>query len=163
MHKDIYPVETVDENSLYVFVSEGAHGQVKKAVLISPLPDHPDDFFCPLFNLAFGDVVTLESGWTFDDSVRTGNGDMPKVIATVAAIAMDFLMSHPNSSLSFQGYADQKSVLLGKNQRNMLYQRGINSNWQELSRKLDIWGAAAGEFEKYIPGSSYDRILVKLK
>ncbi|ACT93735.1 hypothetical protein [Dyadobacter fermentans] len=52
---------------------------------------------------------------------------------------------------------------LVKTSATCFIKRGINSYWEELSRKLDIWGAAAGEFEKYTPGSSYDRILAKLK
>jgi hypothetical protein len=162
MNKDIYSFQNI-ESSYYVFASEGIRGKVKKGVLISPLSDDLDEYFYPLFNLAFGDLVVFEGRWILDDSIRSGNGDMPKVIATVAAIAMDFLDKHPNCSLSFQGYIDQKSVLLGKNQRNILYQRGINSNWEELSDKFRFWGVKAREFEKYTPGYAYDRILVKLK
>lgn len=163
MNKDIYPFQSIEEDSFYVFVSEGRQGKIKKAVLISPLSDDLNEYFDPVFNLAFGDVIAFEGWWMLDDSVRTGNGDMPKVIATVAAIAMNFLRKHPYCSLSFQGYIDQKSVLVGKNQRNMLYQRGIDSNWDELSAKLKFWGVKAGKFEKYTRRSTYDRILVKLK
>lgn len=163
MNKDIYQFLSIGEDSLYVFVSEGIHGKIEKAVLISPLSDELDEYFYPLYNLAFGDLVVFEGSLILDDSVRTGNGDMSKVIATVAAIVMDFLSKHPYSTLSFQGYIDQKSARLGKNQRNILYQRGINSNWKELSDELRFWGINAGEFEKYDPESTYDRILVKLK
>lgn len=163
MNKDIYEFQTIEEGALYVFVSEGSQGKIKKAVLISPLPDDLDEYFNPLFNLAFGDVVKFEGRWMLDDSVRTRNGDMPKVIATVAFIAMDFLGKKPHCSLSFQGSIDQKSFVLGKNQRNVLYQRGINSNWEKLSDKLRFWGVKAGKLEEYTPGTAYDRILVKLK
>lgn len=98
MNKDIYQFQSIGEDSLYVFVSEGTQGKV-----------------------------------------------------------------HTCSSLSFQGYIDQKSVLLGKNQRNILYQRAIDSNWEQLSDKLGFWGVKAGKLEKYAPGNAYDRILVKLK
>lgn len=163
MNKEVYQFQSIEEDSFYVFVSEGIQGKIKKAVLISPLSDDLDEYFYPMFNLAFGDLVAFEGSWILDDSVRTGNGDMPKVVATVAAIAMDFLGKHPYCSLSFQGYIDQKSVLLGKNQRNMLYQRGIDSNWGELSSKLRFWSVKAGKLETYAPGNAYDRILVKLK
>lgn len=163
MNKDIYEFQSIEEGALYVFVSEGRHGKIKKAVLISPLPDDLDKYFYPLFNLAFGDVTDFEGKWMFDDRVRTRNGDMPKVIATVAFIAMDFLRKNPSCSLSFEGSIDRKSSLLGKNQRNVLYQRGINSNWEKLSDKFRFWGVNGGKFEAYNPGTAYDRILVKLK
>lgn len=163
MNKDIYQFQNIGEDSFYVFVSEGIHGKIEKAVLISPLSDELGEYFYPLFNLAFGDLVVLQGSLILDDSVRTGNGDMSKVIATVAAIVTDFLSKHPNSTLSFQGYIDQKSARMGKNQRNMLYQRGINSNWKELSEELRFWGINAGKFERYNPENTYDRILVKLK
>lgn len=163
MNKDIYQIQSVEEDTLYVFVSEGIRGKISKIVLISPLSDDLDEYFYPLFNLAFGDLVAFEDKWTLDDSIRSGNGDMPKVIATVATIAMDFLRKYPRCSLSFQGYVDRKSVLRGKNQRNMLYQRGIDSNWGDLSDKFRFWGVKAGKFEKYTPGTVYDRILIKLK
>jgi len=163
MNKDIYQFQSIEESSLYAFVSEGIQGKVQKAVLISPLSDDLAESFHPMFNLAFGDVVAFENRWILDDSIRTGNGDMSKVIATVAAIAMEFLGKHPNCSLSFQGYIDKKSVLLGKNQRNILYQRGIDSNWEELSGELRLWGVKGRKFEEYAPGNAYDRILVKLK
>jgi len=121
MNRDIYPFQSIEEGSLYVFSSEGIQGKIKKAVLISPLFDDLTEFFNPLFNLAFGDLAVSKNGWILDDSVRTGNGDMPKVIATVVAIALDFLDRNPYRTLSFQGYIDHKSALLGKNQRNMLY------------------------------------------
>jgi hypothetical protein len=163
MNKDTYPFLNLEGDFIYAFVSEGIRGNVLKAVLISPLPYHPEKHFNPLFNLGFGDVVGHDEEWTLDDSVRSGNGDMPKVIATVARIAMEFLRKHPDCALSFQGYIDQKSVLHGKNHRNVLYQRGINSNWPELSVEFTFWGGKAGNFEKYVVGNQYDQILVKIK
>lgn len=163
MNKDIYTFLNLEEDFIYVFVSEGIRGNILKAVLISPLPYHPEQHFNPLFNLGFGDITGRNEGWFLDDSVRSGNGDMPKVIATVARIAMEFLRKHPDCALSFQGYNDQKSVLHGKNHRNVLYQRGINSNWSELSAEFAFWGDKAGHVEQYIVGNQYDQILVKLK
>ncbi|WP_019940757.1 DUF6934 family protein [Dyadobacter beijingensis] len=163
MNKDIYHFQSIEDSSLYTFTSEGIHGKIHKVVLMSPLIDELNAHFDPLFNLAFGDIVRLKDSWVLDDSIRTGNGDMPKVIATVAAIAIAFLEKHPHSTLSFQGYMDPKSAFLGKNQRNILYQRGINSNWEELSAKLRFWGVKAGKFESYTRGSTYDRILANRK
>ena len=163
MNKDIYPFRNVIDDFVYLFVSEGIHGTIDKGVLIDPIPDNLSYWFKSTYNLGFGDVVISENGWGLNDNVRSGNGDMPKVIATVARIAIDFLTSHPSSVLSFQGYIDSKSAEQGKNHRNILYQRAINSNWNELSIKFSFWGVKEGQIEEYVVSQQYDQILVKLK
>lgn len=163
MNKDIYPFYQAENDSLYFFISKGIHGDIQKVVSISKIPDrfgYPSD---SAYNLGFGDVVTSSRGWTVDDSPRSGNGDMPKVIATVARIAIEFLREHPESSLSLEGYIDEKSAIQGKNQRNILYQRAIDSNWVQLSTEFRFWGVRSGEIVDYIIGNQYDRILVKYK
>ncbi|SDE04761.1 hypothetical protein SAMN04487996_103197 [Dyadobacter soli] len=163
MNKDIYPFYQAEDDFLYFFVSSGIKGDIQKAVVISDVPDssnYPSD---SVYNLGFGDVVAVSSSWILDDSPRSGNGDMPKVIATVALIAMDFLREHPWALLSLEGYVDEKSALQGKNHRNILYQRAIDSNWAELSTEFRFWGVKSGKTEDYIVGNQYDRILVNFK
>jgi hypothetical protein len=78
MNKDIYEFRNLIEDSLYHFVSEGVRGKIEKVVLISLLPDSQDNYFKPLYNLAFGDLIIFDDDWWLDDTVRSGNGDMPK-------------------------------------------------------------------------------------
>lgn len=163
MNKDFYPFQNLEDDMIYLFLSEGILGRIEKGVLIRPIPDEASFGFDFAFNLGFGDISTLGNNWFLDDSVRSGNGDMPKVIATVAQIAMDFLHKHPESVLSFQGYIDLKSSIKGKNHRNILYQRAINSNWAELSLNFNFWGVTSGRVEKYSTGNQYDQIFVRLK
>lgn len=163
MNKDIYPFQNIEGDFIYIFISEGIHGEILKVVLITPLPDDLGNDFKPQYNLGFGDLFDIGEGWIVNDAVRSGNGDMPKVIATVAKIGMEFLDKHPGATLSFVGYVDQKSALQGKNHRNILYQRGINSNWSELSIQYNFWGVKEGRIERYVAGRQYDRILIKHK
>ena len=163
MNKDIYPFYYDEDHSLYFFISIGTHGDIQKVVSISKIQDNSDYPSTPAYNLGFGDVVTLPGGWTLDDSPRTGNGDMAKVIATVARIAMEFLREHPGSLLSLEGYIDEKSAMQGKNQRNILYQRAINSNWVQLSSEFRFWGVKSGKILEYVVGNQYDKILVNRK
>ncbi|MGV3602539.1 MAG: DUF6934 family protein [Dyadobacter fermentans] len=161
--KNVYPYRSVKDDFVYLFVSEGIHGAIEKGVLIEAIPDDGCYWFESTFNLGFGDVAFSEEGWELDDTVRTGNGDMPEVIGTVIRIAMDFLSKYPTATLSFQGYIDSKSVQQGKNHRNILYQRAINSNWEALSAQFDFWGVKGGQIEPYMVGYQYDQILVKHK
>lgn len=163
MNKDIYPFYQAEDDSLYFFVSRGVHGDIQKVVSINKIPDNPDYPSESVYNLGFGDVITVAGGWTIDDSPRSGNGDMSKVIATVARIAMEFLRENPESLLSLEGYMDEKSTMQGKNQRNILYQRAIDSNWVQLSSEFRFWGTRSGEISDYIVGNQYDKILVNRK
>ncbi|SEJ12591.1 hypothetical protein SAMN05216327_106212 [Dyadobacter sp. SG02] len=160
MDKDCYKFVVGQDDFTYIFISEGVKGKIAKGVLISPLPAASVYPFSSVYNLGFGDFVNFDRKWIIDDSVRSGNGDMPKVIATVARIAMDFLTKNPDSVLSFEGYMDEKSALHGRNHRNVLYQRAINSNWAELSEEFRFWGVQEGKFEEYSVGTHYDQILV---
>ncbi|PSL26036.1 DUF6934 family protein [Dyadobacter jiangsuensis] len=162
MNKDCYQFSKRSDGFTYTFISEGIRGRIVKGVLISPLYSAFTYPFSSVYNLAFGDLVPFHDTWMLDDSVRSGNGDMPKVIATVVRIAMDFLVRNHNSILSFEGYMDEKSVLRGKNHRNLLYQRAINSNWAELSKDFKFWGASGRKIDSYSVGIAYDTILVGL-
>ncbi len=163
MNKDSYPFQSIEEDFIYFFISEGIHGKIQKVVSITPLHDDLGNHFKPQYNLGFGDLVGINDEWIISDAVRSGNGDMSKVIATVARIEMEFLNKHPEATLSFVGYLDEKSALQGKNHRNILYQRGISSNWSELSTYYNFWGVKEGRIEQYIADRQYDRILIKHK
>ncbi|SDE04847.1 hypothetical protein SAMN04487996_103199 [Dyadobacter soli] len=163
MDRTTYPIHSTNDGFEYLFISEGIRGNILKGISIEYIPDDQPHFLRPIYNLAFGDAKLVGDNWALNDSVRSGNGDMPKVIATVVKVAVEFLTRHKNATLSFQGYLDEKSLAMGKNQRNILYQRAIDSNWDELSVKFCFWGAKTGKFEEYSIGNQHERILVKLK
>lgn len=130
--------------------------------MITPIePDLVNSPHLDLYNLAFGDVKEEDNSWIFDDSSRSNNGDMPKVMATVVRIAIDFMKKNKNAVLTFSGYIDQKSDTLGRNQRTILYQRAIESNWVELNTYFQFWGIRDDKQEDYVPGKLYNKILVQ--
>ena len=164
MDKEIYSIHYVPGTYVFTFDSEGIHGKIRKIVTI----DRIDEPFVDLipghyYNLAFGDLKIENGFWEMDDGARTNNGDMSKVIATVAQIAIDFLCKNREAVLFFKGYPDSKSVKPGRNQRNMLYQRVINSNWEFLSGKFVIKGFNSEEYADYARGQPFDAILISCK
>ncbi|OJV20073.1 MAG: hypothetical protein BGO21_11855 [Dyadobacter sp. 50-39] len=163
MDRETYTFYTTADGVGYFFISEGSRGKILKGVSIKPLPNAAPDFLRPIYNLAFGDARKTTNGWTLDHSVRSGNGDMPRIIATVVQIAMEFMAQNTRATLSFQGYADIKSLALGKNQRTILYQRVIDSHWSELAVNCNFWGAKNNEVAEYTVGNQYERILARLK
>lgn len=164
MNKEVYPVYSVPGARVFRFDSEGPHGKIRKMVVIDPLENAfarlmPGEYY----NLAFGDLKTENGIWELDDSKRSNNGDMPKVVATVAQIAIDFLRKNCGATLYFTGYLDSKSIKAGQNQRNILYQRAIDSNWEFLSAEFVVKGIKAKEPVDYIRGQQYDAILISRK
>ncbi|SEJ12625.1 hypothetical protein SAMN05216327_106214 [Dyadobacter sp. SG02] len=116
-----------------------------------------------LYNLGFGDLKIRNNEWILDDSTRTNNGDMSKVIATVVQIAVLFLREHKDAILFFQGYWDSKSIKGGRNQRNLLYQRAIESNWEDFTNEFVIRGVISSKIIDYVNGDTYDEILIRCK
>ncbi|HWV33573.1 MAG TPA: hypothetical protein VN038_28155 [Dyadobacter sp.] len=164
MNKEIYPVHYVPGTYVFTFDSEGIHGKIRKIVTI----DRMEGPFVGLiqgdyYNLAFGDVKVENGFWEIDDGARTNNGDMLKVIATVAQIAIDFLCKNREAVLYFKGYPDSKSIKSARNQRNMLYQRAIDSNWEFLSGKFVIKGFNRKGYVDYVRGQPFDAILISCK
>lgn len=164
MDKEIYSIHYVPGTYVFTFDSEGIHGKIRKIVTIDRMEGPfvgliPGDYY----NLAFGDLKVENGFWEMDDGARTNNGDMSKVIATVARIAIDFLCENRKAVLYFKGYPDSKSTNPARNQRNMLYQRAINSNWEFLSRTFVIKGFNSEEYVDYVRGQPFDAILISRK
>ncbi|MEO6284626.1 MAG: hypothetical protein ABIN80_11870 [Dyadobacter sp.] len=164
MNKESYSYRKSGDGNLYSFVSEGTYGNITKSVsivrILSEFTNLPDQ---EIYNLAFGDFRIINGQWMIDDSSRSNNGDMPKVIATVAKIAIEFMHENKTAILSFSGFMDKKSFELGRNQRTNLYQRAINSNFEELCKSFEIMGVIKDRIEEYALGTGYDRILIKCK
>ncbi|WP_353718133.1 hypothetical protein [Dyadobacter sp. 676] len=88
---------------------------------------------------------------------------MPRVIATVFRIAREFLTENPDALLMFQGYADGKTNAEGRNQRNALYQRVIESNWSALASFYQIQGIKENQLVEYSHRGCFDAILIAPK
>jgi hypothetical protein len=163
VNKETYAFKTSSVGNDYFFVSEGKFGEINKQVSISRIQSSAPVEVDELYNLAFGDLKRIRGKLVMDDSVRSSNGDMPKVLATVAKIAIAFMKENKEATLAFEGFWDDKSSELGRNQRTILYQRAINSNWSELISDFNISGIKDGLRVDYTPGVNYDVILIKHK
>ncbi len=127
------------------FVSVGEKGNIPKRIVFEET-DH-----WGVYNLAFGDVG--ENG-EIDDNKISDNGDRDKILATVAAVVMDFTKRYPDRFVIFSG-----STL----SRTRLYRRAITLNFEELSTLFEIYGYQGNEIIPFSKNSNVDAFLVKRK
>lgn len=146
MNLDQYPVQVLQGGSVYVFVSVGTRGRVLKVVQYEETEEEGT------FNLAFGDF-NAETG-ELDDRSITNNGDREKVLATVAATAVDFLNSRPHASVRAQGSTDV---------RTWLYQRKLNQYFDEVNENFSLWGRTADGWEAFERNKDYLSFLIQPK
>lgn len=103
----------------YTFVSDGKE-RIEKVVIFSstPIPN--------LYNMGFGD---LAADGSIDDHIRSNNGDLISVMATVIQILKAFLETHPAATVFFIG-----STL----NRTALYRRILKTYYQIFSNEFII-------------------------
>lgn len=160
MGKNIYTyVKSARRHHTYLFISEGPKGEIIKAVKLSKV--RQNQFTSSIYNLAFGnwDDNTSE----IDDMSRSNNSDIRKILDTVFTIAIKFLKEKSGRVIGFQGSMDSKSVLSGKNQRNIAYQRMIEQNWDLIRENYIIFGIKDREIVPYEYRVEYDGFLIKPK
>lgn len=87
-------------------------------------PELPD-----LYNLGFGH--STDDGNSIDDKVRANNGDMMKVLSTVAFTVNDFIEHHPDKAIYIRG---SDAV------RTRAYQMAINKYYDEIAKDYEIYG-----------------------
>lgn len=134
-----------DAHTQYEFISEGPRGNILKAVIYDQIEED-------LFNLAFGDWnAELKR---IDDTNRSNNSDRDKVLATVAATAIDFTNKFPDAIIYTEGSTPA---------RTRLYQMGITHNLEEISETFEIEGYINETWEPFQKGHNYEAFLVRRK
>jgi len=140
-----YPMKVDDAHTKYEFLSEGPKGKILKAVTYGQIEED-------LFNLAFGDWnAELKK---VDDTCRSNNGDRDKVLATVAATAIDFTNKFPDAIIYTEGSTPA---------RTRLYQMGIANNLEEISKDFEIEGYINDAWEPFQKSHNYGAFLVRRK
>lgn len=134
----------------YEFVSLGKKGLITKGIAFYQDEENPFDYYCVL-----GD---LREDLSLDTLVITDNGDMEKVLSTVAAVTIIFLNQYP----------DCQVIIKGSNKtRTRLYRMAINMNYEILVADFEIFGIYEHEelTENFEKGSvkDYDSFLIKRK
>jgi len=79
-----------------------------------------------MYNLGFGDLLPDGS---IDDKVNSNNGDIVKVLATVAQIVIDFTRQFPEFKIIFIGTTKE---------RNRLYARILKMYYEEFCQDFKI-------------------------
>ena len=142
MNKHTYPVEIEDDN-IFSFLSIGKNGIILKMVEIAEIQEG-------VYSLGFGDYnFTTES---VDDKANSNNGDIEKVLATIFGIMIDFLNKNPSKTIFFAGSTPF---------RTQLYQRIVNTYFDEFSSILEIQGNRNGKYEPFQKNREYESFLVK--
>jgi hypothetical protein len=103
----------------YIFVSAGKKHIQKVVQFESTVNEN-------IMNMAFGDL--LEDG-SLDDTIKSNNGDMVRVLATVIEILKDYTRRHPNKEILFTGSTPQ---------RTKLYTRILKTYYQEFNKDFHI-------------------------
>lgn len=130
---------------LYTFISRGKNGTVPKAIVFQEID-------IELYNLALLDYDEQNKIW-LDDS-NTNNGDLSKVMATVAQTIVLFLDTYPTSSI----YIEANS-----NSRNRLYHRIMTNYQAEFELYFEIEASLNGIKEPFSIGKKYDNFYIRKK
>lgn len=154
MDVEQYSLRTSQDETIYLFDSIGRYGRITKVIsfdqIVIPLSGNFE--IDTLYNLGFGDYDWTTH--TLDDRAKSRNGDRDKVLATVAAAALDFLDKHPDSALYATGSTPE---------RTRLYQMGLNRYYEEISPTYQIWGRRDNQWESFEQKQNYDAFVLRKK
>jgi hypothetical protein len=148
---DVNTYDYVGNNDFleYTFYSKGPKGQIKKVVRFTNQIANGIAYY----NLGFGDWNEKEE--KLDDFVATNNLDTEIVLATIAAIVIDFSTRFPEAVIYATGSTDS---------RTRKYQMGINKYFKDIEILFDIYGfVEATGWEDFNQGINYDAFLVRRK
>jgi hypothetical protein len=155
MQIEKYQVETTVDSLIYTFESVGKT-TIKKVVeytKVNPIYlDLPSNI--EVYNLGFGDWDDEIND--FKDKITSNNGDMEKVLATVANTVFSFWRNYPDASIFFQGSQIQGEEPL----RTYLYQRKIERYFEEISNIAYVFGKFNGQLEIFTKGKTYSNFLI---
>lgn len=147
MNRESYDFEKHEDSTYaYAFLSVGAQGTITKVVYFQEISQK-------IYNLAMGDA-TDDADKPIDDMKVSNNGDMPKVMATIAQIMVKFLELKPHVSILVEGNTPTKKAL---------YQRIVTNNIQDLAPLFVILGIdAEGNILSFDSQTPYEALIIKL-
>lgn len=148
MNHSIYPIIREDHAKLrFTFESNNSLGTnpVRKMVAYVPIMRYGT----PYFNLEFCDFRS--GGIVTDYLAITDNGDMRKVLKTVAATLELFFEEFPNDKVHFDG-SDPR--------RHLYYHKLIRDYYEFIVPLYRVYGCIDGVLESFKAGCEYDFIAV---
>jgi hypothetical protein len=125
----------------FYFYSDGPKGRIQKIVRYRHFGRFNGFHY---FNVGFGDIDP-KSG-KVNDLIVTDNKDREKVLATIAATAMEFTHTTRKCRLIVRGSTPA---------RTRLYQMKIAAYHPEISILFDIQGYSGAQWERFKTGKNY--------
>jgi hypothetical protein len=141
VNQKFYAFEASEDYLYFWFESRSKERTIAKVVEFAEIKEN-------VFNLAFGDVD--ESG-DLNDLIVSNNGDMYKVMATLAQIVVAFFGRYPAKEVYFAGssYA-----------RTRLYRAVLNREMANWSAIFEVRGVVKGEPVPFQSGIEFDGFLI---
>jgi len=146
MNLDKYQIR-IDEDFLFFrFVSDGNLGRINKVIQYDKMSND-------VYNLGFGDENPLTG--QVDDTVVTNNGDMTKILATVASSIYVFTQRNKNAWVYVTGSSQS---------RIRLYRMAINKYVNEISEDFVVYASLEnGEWYPFESNINTKEFLIRRK
>jgi hypothetical protein len=139
-----YELFSGENFTTFEFISIGINGEIEKIIQYSSAS------YKNIYNLGFGDKNILTG--EIDDKVKSNNGDIEKVLATVVESLYVFTDKNPDALIYAIG--STKS-------RTRLYQIGITKYIEKAKDDFIIYGQIKNEWFFFEKNINYDAFLVK--
>ena len=135
------------KSKYFEFLSGGVNGNIVKVIKITPFRNQEG-----IYNLGFWDKNLETDG--LDDKVITNNGDIDKVLSTVAFTIYEFFDEFPDALVYLSGFIDS---------RTRLYQINISKFIDLITKDFDVLGELENGFERYKKNDNYLEFVKKQK
>ncbi len=126
MHLDKYKVEISNASTKFDFTSEGHLGRIEKSIQYEEMQKG-------IYNLGFGNKHPITE--EINDTIITNNGDMEKILATVAFSIYIFTEKNPNIWIYVTGSSQS---------RIRLYRMAINKYQKEINEDFLVYTSTDG-------------------
>jgi hypothetical protein len=136
MIENAYNYYSSGNKTQFVFQSHGPKGKIVKVIRFEFANENR-------WNLGFGDFKRgkIETG------ELSNNGDMVKVLTTVALATLDFLEEYPDRIIEIRPIDEKRKKIF-----NLIFIR----RWEQIQRKAGIIGIKGNDRERYSPNEFYD-------
>jgi hypothetical protein len=146
MISEVYQLRADDSQTVFRFVSEGTNGSIIKIVSFVGFEYRPG-----VYNLGFGDLDGENQHG--DDQARSNNGDMEKVLSTVAMAVIRFTDNNKDATIYAEGSTPA---------RTRLYRLMINRFWKMTSELFEVKGFHPETgWEAFRPNQPYEAFIAK--
>lgn len=144
---DNYNFSSDNDEYKYYFTSNGINGDIEKII-------HYQYYYDGIYNLAYGDVYTVNGIEEINDENVSNNGDIKKIFATIYYSMLDFSSKHSGVFIVIDGSDDK---------RKRVYNGLIVRYFNELNDLYVIKGSVGSKIYDFVTGVQYETIILKYK